>query len=1054
MQRYIAFVLKRPIPVILALIAITIILGTGIPKLKFDNSIDVMMPQHDSQFIMNEEIKRIYGNNGKFVLIGVTGENIWTNDFFNEMNKMIIDIDEYKDFNEEKEKARLNQFNEIIARESIEYGSLIKSYDDDPSFQRALIRKIDTLFETPEKNKVLDSGDLEELQKDITRSHDLKKIPQVDKVICPITAKDISGKDDTLQSVNLTEKDDEENRILPVSSEDFKLFKKKLTANPGFEKALYSRDEKTGAITDFGFLIKLLNVKNTDNISREIWDIANSYKKLSVTPQGIPIINKFMSDYMRIDLSMFLPLVLIVVIFVFFFNFRSFRGVVLPLITLILTDTWILGLMGHLGVNITIVGVSLPSLMIAVGSSYSIHILNQYYIDYDDITRIGKTKGLKLSMSHISTTVLLAGLTTFLGFISLISSEIIGVKEWGICSAIGVLFAVFITTSMIPAFLVLMPHKDSRQSDKDTDKSPAKSWIDPLINAFINISTKHYKSVLIITGLIIIVSIIGIFKMKVETVVIAYFKESSYVRTSSKIIGEKFGGSFGMSMLIDSGETNGAKDPEFLSFIEEAQEWLESKENLDLNIGRTDSFPDVIKSMHKAMNNDNQNFYALPDTKKQIAEYLEVYSGDDEDFDGRVDDFESYIDSEYRTALIFTKLHAQKIDFIGTKEMIHVQDTASKYIKNKLFLNIFRKNGSIITKIDSLHKDETEEFTRLVDTYQEWLKNTKNLDSEVSFHTKESVEYDLEFIAAKQKLVSSEEKQKTLQEQVKKSPYNLLFKIRLLLANSRVESAKKEKQEIETKLTDTIYALVAARVKDNTINEKNLVETRKDITAYLENNLPDTYLFNTTGKYNLRITGEPAIFIKMAEYVVQGQMLSLLFCLITVCIMVILLFKNWKAGFISLIPMSVAVIINFGIMGWFGIRLDTATAIIASITIGIGVDDTIHFLNTYRHFRAKKMSVDETIARTLAISGKAITYTSVALVFGFSVMITSNFKPIMYFGILVAITMIATTVGALLVLPAAIKATNVSLRESESNSLFWRIFYIGKYFNVSDIEED
>jgi len=181
--------------------------------------------------------------------------------------------------------------------------------------------------------------------------------------------------------------------------------------------------------------------------------------------------------------------------------------------------------------------------------------------------------------------------------------------------------------------------------------------------------------------------------------------------------------------------------------------------------------------------------------------------------------------------------------------------------------------------------------------------------------------------------------------------------------------------------------------------------------------------------------------------------MSLLLCLIVVCIMVILLFKNIQAGFLALIPMSVGVIINFGIMGWFGINLDMATAIIASLTIGIGVDDTIHFLNTYRHNREMNLSVDETIRRTLAVSGKAIIYTSLALIFGFSVLVASNFVPIILFGILAAITMIATTIGALLVLPSVIKATGVSLEESTSESRIWKYLYIGKFFQIRENSE-
>ena len=139
---------------------------------------------------------------------------------------------------------------------------------------------------------------------------------------------------------------------------------------------------------------------------------------------------------------------------------------------------------------------------------------------------------------------------------------------------------------------------------------------------------------------------------------------------------------------------------------------------------------------------------------------------------------------------------------------------------------------------------------------------------------------------------------------------------------------------------------------------------------------------------------------------------------------------------------------NFGIMGWAGINLDYATSIIACIVIGIGVDDTIHFLNTYRHFMEEEHDVDRTIVRTLKLSGKAIIYTSLALIFGFSVLMLSNFKPLIFFGILCASTMITTTIGALVILPSVIKATDVDLSESTSNSLFWRIFNFGKLFDI------
>ena len=77
MIRYIKFVLNHPLQVLIALALLTIILGMGIPKLRFDNSIDVMMPQEDKEYLYYDKVKKTYGNVGKFVIVNVSAKNIW-----------------------------------------------------------------------------------------------------------------------------------------------------------------------------------------------------------------------------------------------------------------------------------------------------------------------------------------------------------------------------------------------------------------------------------------------------------------------------------------------------------------------------------------------------------------------------------------------------------------------------------------------------------------------------------------------------------------------------------------------------------------------------------------------------------------------------------------------------------------------------------------------------------------------------------------------------------------------------------------------------------------
>ncbi|TFG37324.1 MAG: hypothetical protein E4H39_02385, partial [Syntrophobacterales bacterium] len=746
-------------------------------------------------------------------------------------------------FDEERETRRLQRFDSVMAGGKISYSAFTEKFRDDPPFGRLLERKIESYLG---KIDHLGRSDLKKLKKKILHSYSLKSSEMIDDIISPLTAQDITGKNDTLEAYYLIEKDGDDRRILPKTAAEIATFRKKLERNPVFEKGIYSRDPKNGEITDFGVIIKFINKGDRNPIACEILEVAESYKGLTIIPQGMPVVYIWINKYLHRDLFTFIPIVLLVVIMVFYFNFRSFPGVFLPFASLTTGLFWILGLMGYVGCKITAIGVSIPVLMIAVGSSYSIHILNQYYADFDMISDGKKIDGLRISMTHISLTVLLAGLTTFIAFMTLVTSRLTGIREWGLFSAIGVIFAVFISSSMLPAGLALLPHNGIASTFRRSNSK----IVDRIIALMTKGSITHYKRVITVVILLIIISFIGISRLKVETTFLSYFKEDDPIRVSARLIGEKFGGNRCLNILIDSGEVDGVKNPDFLMTVENFRRWLESDENRDLNIGRTDVFSDYIKTMHMAMNNDDIASYRIPENHSDIIDYLEIYTGEDENSDGRIDEFEPYVDRDFRTCDILARLCQKQGRPIGTAEINH-----------------------------TVHK----------------------------------------------------------------------------------------------------------------------------ISNYLEETLPDNYAFT--------MTGHPMINVKLAYYIVTGQLKSLLLSLIVIGTIVTLLFYHFRAGLLALIPMSVAVIFNVGIMGWLGIKLDLATSIIAAITIGIGVDDTIHFLNTFRHNSEKGYGIDENITRTLAVSGKAIIFTSIALILGFSVLVTSSFIPVILFGILMATTMITTTIG-------------------------------------------
>lgn len=167
-----------------------------------------------------------------------------------------------------------------------------------------------------------------------------------------------------------------------------------------------------------------------------------------------------------------------------------------------------------------------------------------------------------------------------------------------------------------------------------------------------------------------------------------------------------------------------------------------------------------------------------------------------------------------------------------------------------------------------------------------------------------------------------------------------------------------------------------------------------------------------------KITGSAVIFKDLIDEVVNGQVISLLLSFIVVTILVMLLFKSFMAGFIAGLPLAVALILMFGLMGYTGVTLDIATAMISSIVIGVGVDYTIHFLWRYRIEMAKHDNPEMAVEHTLFTAGRGIIYNAVSVMVGFVVLLFSSFMPIRFFGALIVLSIGTCLIGSLVLLPS------------------------------------
>lgn len=175
-----------------------------------------------------------------------------------------------------------------------------------------------------------------------------------------------------------------------------------------------------------------------------------------------------------------------------------------------------------------------------------------------------------------------------------------------------------------------------------------------------------------------------------------------------------------------------------------------------------------------------------------------------------------------------------------------------------------------------------------------------------------------------------------------------------------------------------------------------------------------------TRNFPARITvgGYAIIMYDFAGSIIKGQVLSLIFAIITVFILLAIIFRSLKGGIIGSIPLAASVLILFGFMGLTGISLDAATALLSSIMIGVGVDFTIQYIWCFNARLNKGLSFNDATFETFRIIGRSIIINAVSVMAGFSILMFSGFTSIRFFGYLVIISIGSCLIGALVVIPA------------------------------------
>ena len=465
----------------------------------------------------------------------------------------------------------------------------------------------------------------------------LSIIDSIDDVTSLTTTDYVQGVEGGLETVPIA-------GYIPQNSNEELLIRERLENWNIYENTLYTGDYKTSLI-----LLRLKNnsIKRDEMVYRRALAIIAPYKDVfDFRIAGSPAVFILAGENMTSDLTRLIPFVILVVLATLWFSFRRPGGIILPLLTVVISIIWALGLMSLLGVEVTLIATVIPVLLVAIGSAYGIHILSHYFDAYAEapggISEKAHEQLLDGTINDVGKPVMLAALTTMAGFGSLATSKITPVHDFGVFTCVGVFSAFIVSIVLIPSILHFIHGKRSTKPEKNA----VNPLIDPIVHAFENTS-RHPKIVLTAALLVIVVSFFGVTKVHIGNAIVNFFKNTSTLWQANNWLQNNTNGTTTLSIVIHGEAAGDAAQPGILKIVDDFGTQITATHR---NVTKVGSLVDVIKRINVVMHVEEiaadpsisydeiptvPEKYGMTDADELhslISQYLMLFTGDIKQF--------------------------------------------------------------------------------------------------------------------------------------------------------------------------------------------------------------------------------------------------------------------------------------------------------------------------------------------------------------------------------------------------------------------------------------
>jgi uncharacterized protein len=380
---------------------------------------------------------------------------------------------------------------------------------------------------------------------------------------------------------------------------------------------------------------------------------------------GLPIALAFLEkDALEMNQVVF-PIAVAVVVLVLLGAFRSLQGVLIPLLTASLSVIWALGAMAIFRIPLDPWTQTLtPILIVAIAAGHSIQILKRYY---EELVRNGGDNRAAVveATTKIGPVMITAGLVAAASFASLITFNLKTFQSFGLFTAFGILAALTLEMTFIPAVRSLLKAPSPRALERLT----RTGWIDRTAGWLAAQAVGEKPRVALIAVLVVLaLSTVLSTRVVVNNSLKGQFFPDTQLRVDEAAINKAFGGTTTFYVLVTAPEPGDLKAPAVLKAVEGLQHRFEAVDG----VGKTQSYVDYVKKINKSFHNDDPAFDKVPDRRDEVSDYLFLYS-----ISGNPADFRRMVDYDYQKAVIWAFLKDDSTRL--AHQLIHITDD---YVKS------------------------------------------------------------------------------------------------------------------------------------------------------------------------------------------------------------------------------------------------------------------------------------------------------------------------------------------------------------------------------------